>query len=196
MESTPPRKQQILQALAMELEQRPGDRITTARLAQQLALSEAALYRHFPSKAAMFEGLIVFAEDTVYSLIARIMEEEVGTSGRCQRILGMVLMFSERNPGISRVLLGDALIGEHESLRLRTGQFFERLEAQIRQILREADLGSGERASAPPSSVASLLVALVEGRIARFVRSDFKHLPAEDWEQHWGLLHCALFAGR
>ena len=180
----------------MELENRPGDRITTARLAEQLGLSEAALYRHFKSKAAMFEALIEFAEDTVFGLTSRILAEAGGPSTRCQRILSMVLTFSDRNPGISRILLGDALVGEHGHLRIRSAQFFERVETQIRQILREADIGTGERASAPPTTVAALLVSVVEGRIVRFVRTDFSHRPNDEWESTWALLQPALFAGR
>lgn len=189
----PSRKQQILEALAAELENSPGDRITTARLAAVLSLSEAALYRHFPSKADMFEALIAFAEDTVFGLFHRILEEERAPSARCEHMLTLVLTFAERNPGIARVLLGDALVGEHERLRARTSQFFERIETQLRQVVREADLGHGERAVAPAGPVAGLLAAMAEGRIARFVRSGFSRQPTEDWPAQWALLRAALF---
>ena len=189
----PSRKFQILETLAAQLEKHPGSRITTARLAAELGLSEAALYRHFPSKADMFEGLIRFAEETVFGLITRILGEERAPSARCEHIITMVLTFTERNPGITRVLLGEALIGESERLRERSGQFFERIETQIRQVLREADLTQGERATAPPGVVASLLTGVMEGRIARFARSGFERHPTHAWDTEWALLKPTLF---
>ena len=126
-----PRRQQILEALALELENRPGARITTARLAEVVGVSEAALYRHFPSKAKMFEALIEFAEESVFGLANRILAEEGDATRRCERILTMLLTFSDRNPGITRVLLGEALLGEHERLRARVSQFFDRFETQL-----------------------------------------------------------------
>jgi TetR/AcrR family transcriptional regulator len=189
----PSRKYQILETLAVQLEKNPGARVTTAKLASELGLSEAALYRHFPSKADMFEGLIRFAEDTVFGLITRILGEERAPSARCEHIVTMVLTFTERNPGITRVLLGDALVGEHERLRERSAQFFERIETQIRQVLREADLGAGERGTAPPGIVASLLAGVMEGRIARYARSNFKRAPTAAWEAEWALLKPTLF---
>ena len=133
------RRQAILEALATELEHNPGKRITTAQLAKSLGVSEAALYRHFPSKARMFEGLIEFAEDTVFSLINRILQQEACTVVRCEKIILLLLQFSVKNPGISSILVGTALTGETERLRNRVNQFFERLETQFRQILREKE---------------------------------------------------------
>ena len=190
-----PRRQQILEALARELENRPGARITTARLAEVVGVSEAALYRHFPSKAKMFEALIEFAEESVFGLANRVLGEESDATRRCERILTMLLTFSDRNPGITRVLLGEALVGEHERLRARVSQFFDRFETQLKQILREgeqiADLGL--RASV--AAIANLLMAVVEGRMTQFSRSGFEHSPIESWEQQWQALQAGLFPG-
>jgi TetR/AcrR family transcriptional regulator len=195
----PSRRQQILEALARELETSPGDRITTARLAEAVGVSEAALYRHFASKAKMFEALIEFAEDSVFGLVSRILAEERGATARCDRILHLLLAFSERNPGITRVLLGDALVGENERLRARVGQFFSRLETQIKQILREEEATGGGRWSAPVPAIAGLLLALTEGKMAQYARSRFQRSPLEGWTEQWGLIRQALFtdqAGR
>ena len=143
----PDRRQHILQVLAEQLEVHPGSRITTAALAKAVGVSEAALYRHFASKAKMFEALIDFSEDTVFSLINRILEQDLEADVRCDRIVRLLLGFAERNPGITRVLLGDALVGENERLRVRVVKFFDRIETQLKQILREANLGNGARAS-------------------------------------------------
>src|SRR5690606_11558534 len=123
-----PRRQQILEALAQMLEASPGERITTAGLARTVGVSEAALYRHFPSKSKMFEGLIEFIEETVFSRVTLILSEEPDAAVRCEKILGLLLAFAERNPGISRILTGDALAGETERLRNRVAQLYERLE--------------------------------------------------------------------
>jgi len=133
----PDRRQQILEVLARELETHPGSRITTAALARAVGVSEAALYRHFASKAKMFEALIDFAEDSVFTLINRILDQDKDAAIRCERIMQLLLGFAERNPGITRVLLGDALVGENERLRTRVGKFFERIETQLKQVLLE-----------------------------------------------------------
>jgi TetR/AcrR family transcriptional regulator len=190
----PSRRQQILEALARELETSPGSRITTARLAAVLGVSEAALYRHFASKAKMFEALIEFAEDSVFGLISRILTEEADTATRCERILRLLLGFAERNAGITRVLLGDALIGEHERLQARAIQFFNRVETQLKQVLREGEAGSGARWPVPVSAIAGLLLAVAEGRMVQFARSRFQRSPLEGWEDQWRVLHVALFA--
>lgn len=191
----PPRQRQILEALARELETHPGARITTAHLARVVGVSEAALYRHFPSKAKMFEALIAFAEDSVFQRIHRILSEERGAVRRCEHILVLVLGFAERNPGITRVLLGEALVGEHERLRSRVGQFFDRLEVQLKQVLREEpELTLGGRL--PAAAAANLLTALAEGRMAQFSRSAFRRSPLEDWGKQWPLLARGLFEGR
>ena len=197
MPETPkrPRRQQILEALALELENRPGARITTARLAEVVGVSEAALYRHFPSKAKMFEALIEFAEESVFGLANRILGVEVDATRRCERILTMLLTFSDRNPGITRVLLGEALLGEHERLRARVSQFFDRFETQLKQILREGEQVTELGLRASVAAIANLLMAVVEGRMTQFSRSGFEHSPMESWEQQWQALQVGLFPG-
>lgn len=187
------RKQQILEALAQQLESSPGERITTAALARAVGVSEAALYRHFPSKARMFEGLIEFIEESVFSLITRILQEETDVRERCARIMTVLLAFAARNPGITRILAGDALIGENERLRTRIAQFYDRLETQLKQILREAESRNELPVGHPSTAIANLLVAVAEGRMSQFVRSGFKRLPTERWEQQWELLAASVF---
>ncbi len=191
----PSRRQQILEALAQELESRPGTRITTARLAEVVGVSEAALYRHFPSKAKMFEALIEFSEESVFGLATRILSEEPDAARRCERILTMLLTFSDRNPGITRVLLGEALVGEHQRLRVRVSQFFDRLETQLKQILREGEQLAGMRLPASVAAIANLLMAVVEGRMTQFSRSGFEHPPLESWDQQWHALRAGLLPG-
>ncbi|HHA18289.1 MAG TPA: nucleoid occlusion factor SlmA [Methylophaga sp.] len=182
------RKQAILEALALELEQHPGERITTAQLAKALNVSEAALYRHFPSKARMFEGLIEFAEDTIFSMITKILEDDKNAVSRCEKITTLLLGFSAKNPGISSILIGTALTGETERLRQRVNQFFERLETQFRQILRERELTLTEAGGRPVNETANLLLTIVEGHMQQFVRSGFRQSPLNGWEQQWQLL--------
>ncbi|MES9959317.1 MAG: nucleoid occlusion factor SlmA [Sedimenticola sp.] len=188
-----PRKQLILEALASELERNPGVRITTASLAQACGISEAALYRHFASKAKMFEGLIGFAEETVFARINQILEEDKDTRSRSAKVLYLMLAFADRNPGITRVLLGDALVGETERLHLRVEQFFSRLETQFRQILREARMREGGDTGSAETG-AGMMLALVEGRMHQFLRTRFRISPLEDWEAQWVLLESALFS--
>ena len=188
----PPRKsqrrQQILEALAQMLEANPGNRITTAGLAKQVGVSEAALYRHFPSKSKMFEGLIEFIEDTLFSRIKLILNEEPGAADRCEKMLMLLLAFAERNPGITRILTGDALAGETERLHLRVAQLFDRFETQLKQVIREAEMREGLRPVIPLPAAANLLMATAEGRISQYVRSGFKRAPTEDWKLQWDLL--------
>ena len=193
MTSKPNRRQQILEVLAQELESHPGSRITTAALARAVGVSEAALYRHFASKAKMFEALIDFAEESVFSLANKIMEQDKDVVLRCERLIQLVLGFSERNPGITRVLLGDALVGENERLRVRVGKFFERVETQIKQILREANLSDGARAMAPIDAAANEIVALIEGRMSQYVRTNFEKKPTEYTAEQWQVLKTGLF---
>ncbi len=188
-----PRRQQILEALAQMLEASPGERITTAGLARAVGVSEAALYRHFPSKSKMFEGLIEFIEETLFSRIALIQSEEATAAGQCEKILGLLLAFAERNPGISRLLSGDALTGETERLRTRVAQLYDRIETQLKQTLREAELREGLRTTLTVSASANLLLAAAEGRIAQFVRSGFKRRPTEAWPEQWPLLMDGFF---
>jgi TetR/AcrR family transcriptional regulator len=188
LQSKTPRRQQILECLARMLETSPGERITTAALAKEVGVSEAALYRHFPSKSKMFEGLIEFIEETIFSRITVILAEDKSTLKRCEKILTLILTFAERNPGITRLLTGDALTGETARLRLRIAQFFDRVETQLKQVLREAELREGLHAQLPVAAAANLLIALVDGRIAEFVRSEFRRLPTEHWPEQWQLI--------
>lgn len=182
------RRQQILESLAHMLEASPGERITTARLAKEVGVSEAALYRHFPSKSKMFEGLIEFIEDTIFTRVNLILKEETKTIARCEKVLTLLLAFSERNPGITRILTGDALAGETDRLRARVAQFFDRLEIQLKQILRDGEIHQGIRPCIPIAIAANLLIATTEGRICQFVRSEFKRKPTENWQDQWPVL--------
>ena len=186
------RKDQILQTLAQMLEASPGSKITTAKLAANLGVSEAALYRHFPSKTRMFESLIDFVEATLFSRITQILNEESNQLERCKKILTLFLVFCERNPGITRILSGDALTGEHERLRGRVAQVYDRIETQLRQCLRMAEVEEGWRTAIPVNTSANLLLALVEGRIAQFVRSDFGLLPTRAWDDQWSVATSGL----
>ncbi len=188
-----PRRQQILEALARELETSPGSRITTARLADAVGVSEAALYRHFPSKAKMFEALITFAEDSVFGLVKRILTQEADALRRCEKVMVLLLGFSERNPGITRVLLGDALVGENERLQERVAQFFNRVETQLKQVLREGEASDRVAPAATVPVIASLLVAIIEGKMVKYVRSRFSRKPLEEWDKQWELLSTTLF---
>ena len=182
------RREQILQALAAMLQTHAGHRITTAALAQQVGVSEAALYRHFPSKAKMFEGLLGFVEETLFTRINRIQTEVAGARKQCATILHLLLAFSEKNPGITALLTGQALTGEHERLRLRVDQCFARVETQLKQILREDQAQGAPSLALSVSSAAQLLLLQVEGRLLRFVRSEFKQLPLDHWAEQWELL--------
>lgn len=186
------RRREILEALAKLFEAQPFGRVTTAALARELGISEAALYRHFPSKARMLEGLIEFIEDALFGRIRVILEETPGTRERMYQICGLVLLFAERNPGMVPLLTGDALAGETERLRQRIGQLYERLETQLRQVLREGEARERLAAGATPSAVTALLLALIEGRLRRFVRSGFADRPTAYWPDQWALLAPAL----
>lgn len=187
------RREQILQALAQMLEVNPGQRITTAALAKEVGVSEAALYRHFPSKARMFEGLIGFIEETIFSRANLITTSESPAIRQCEQLLTLVLAFVERNPGMARILTGDALSGETERLRTRVNQFFERLETQLKQVLREAEVREGLRTETTAGITANLMLASVEGKIRQFVRSEFKRKPTENWSDQWSRLATGLF---
>ncbi|CAH0993144.1 Nucleoid occlusion factor SlmA [Sinobacterium norvegicum] len=187
------RRQQILEALAHMLEASPGARITTAALAKQVGVSEAALYRHFPSKSKMFEALIEFIEETIFSRVKIIMEETSSAESRCESILSLLLAFTERNPGITRILTGDALTGENEKLHSRVIQFFDRLETQLKQILREAEMREGLRPTVTINTAANLLMSVADGRINQYVRSNFKRKPTEYWADQWPLIMQGFF---
>lgn len=193
MEQKVSRKDQILQALAYMLEAEPGGRVTTAALAREVGVSEAALYRHFPSKARMFEGLIGFIEESIFTRVNRITAETPDALAQVEQIMTLLLAFTERNPGITRLLTGDALTGENERLRQRIQQFFDRVESQLKQVLREAELRQGLRTVATPTVTANLLLAVIEGRIAQFVRSGFRETPGKNWQEQWQLLAGIVF---
>ncbi len=187
------RREQILQALARMLEGNPGQRITTAALAKEVGVSEAALYRHFPSKARMFEGLIGFIEETLFSRVTLITHSDSPATRQCEQILTLILAFVERNPGMARILTGDALSGETDRLRGRIHQLFERVETQLKQVLREAEGREGLRTVSTVGMSANLMTAVVEGRIRQFVRSEFQKRPTENWNDQWQRLAAGMF---
>jgi TetR/AcrR family transcriptional regulator len=176
------RRVQILQALATMLEQPGAERITTAALAGRLQVSEAALYRHFASKAQMFEGLIDFIEQSVFTLINQIQERQAGEPLRqAAAIATLLVQFAERNPGMTRVMVGDALVYENERLQQRMNQFFDRIESTLKQCLR-TDSAPSSTPTVDAQVRASLLTAFVLGRLQRFARSGFKRMPSEHLE--------------
>jgi TetR/AcrR family transcriptional regulator len=187
------RRLQILQVLARMLENPKGEKVTTAALAKELDVSEAALYRHFASKAQMFEGLIEFIEQTVFGLVNKITSEEDDGLKQIQAIVSSLLGFAEKNPGMTRVLLGDALVNEDERLQVRINQLHDRLESTLKQCLRvvatqgqNAPAAGG--AAADPGPRANLLLCYVIGRWQQYAKSGFKRLPSEMWEKQWPLL--------
>ena len=183
------RRVQILQALAAMLEKPGAERVTTAALAAQLQVSEAALYRHFASKAQMFEGLIDFIEQSVFTLVNQVAERDGEGASKAGRIVALVLQFGERNPGMSRVMVGDALVHENERLQQRMNQFFDRIELSLRQVLREASAVQQSQTPTVESQVrASVLTAFVVGRLQRFCRSGFKKAPTETLDHAVALL--------
>ncbi len=192
MASTKPgqRKTQILQALATMLEQPKSEKITTAALAAQLQVSEAALYRHFASKAQMYEGLIDFIESTVFGLINQIAANEDNGASAAHATLQMLLQFAAQNPGMTRVLIGDALVGEDERLQTRMNQFYDKLELAFKQSLRmAASQGHGQEGDV--AARASLLVSYVVGRWHRYAKSGFKQHPGEGFALQVSLLLAA-----
>ena len=172
------RRVQILQALATMLEQPGAERITTAALAARLEVSEAALYRHFASKAQMFEALIDFIEGSIFSLTNQLQEREPDAMTRVIKTARILVQFAEKNPGMTRVMVGDALVFEHERLQERMNLFFDKLEAQWRQLLREAGTAS-QTPTVDAQLRASLLHAFLLGRLQRYARSGFRRLPSE-----------------
>ena len=187
------RREQILTVLTIELEKKLGLPITTSSLANAVGVSEAALYRHFASKAKMFEALINYAEESIFSLVNRILEQETDPTIRCYKIINLILSFSEKNPGITRLLIGDILLGENERLHLRVTQFFERIELQIRQILREANLTNGPRPISNIDAAANQMLIYIEGKLSQFVISSFKNNPTEHLEIQWGVIKAGCF---
>jgi TetR/AcrR family transcriptional regulator len=187
------RSQDILQALARMLEASRGGRITTAALAAELGVSEAALYRHFPSKTRMYEGLIDFIEETIFARVATIISDEPDAINQCYRIIGLILTFAEKNPGISRLLHGDALTGETTKLHERIAQFFSRIESQLKQILREAEIRQGLKITPSIAVAVDMLMVFLEGKVSQFVRTDFNQPPTQYWSEQWPQLREQLF---
>jgi TetR/AcrR family transcriptional regulator len=181
------RKLQILQTLAEMLQQPKGEKITTAALAGRLDVSEAALYRHFASKAQMFEGLIEFIESTVFGLINQITTTQENGLSQVQAITGMLLNFAEKNPGMTRVMIGDALVNEDERLQARMNQFIERIELAIKQALRVA-VTQGQVKEAEVGARANMVTSLVMGRWHRFAKTGFKHSPSDGAQAQIALL--------
>jgi TetR/AcrR family transcriptional regulator len=174
------RRVQILQTLAAMLERPGAERVTTAALAAQLDVSEAALYRHFASKAQMFEGLIDFIEQSVFTLVNQILEREGAGKEQAARIVTMLMQFAEKNPGMTRVMVGDALVYENERLQTRMNQFFDKIESTLRQALRDAVIADGSDTPTVDAQVrAGALTAFVAGRLQRYARSGFRRLPSE-----------------
>ena len=175
------------------LEEALHKKITTAALAKKVGVSEAALYRHFPSKARIYEGLIDFIEDALFSRISTIVKDAPNTQERCRMIITLLLSFSEKNPGLSRILSGDALTGETERLHTRVNQLFTRIEAQIKQVLREGELRENHRTHLPTSATAELLLVIAEGKIRQYVRSNFTSRPTNHWQEQWLALEEAIY---
>lgn len=181
------RKQDILQSLAHMLENDLSDRITTARLAKEVGVSEAALYRHFPSKARMYESLLDFSEESIFSRVNSISEGEQSSLDKCYMIASLVLNFAQRNAGISRLLTGEVLLGETQRLKERVSQIFDRLELQVKQILRDESFKSGQ-STLDSGAMAKLITSVIEGRMQQFVRSSFKNDPVAQWDNQWKIL--------
>ena len=184
------RRQEILQTLAHMLEDPKGQRITTALLAAKLDVSEAALYRHFASKAQMFEGLIAFIEETVFSLVNKIQAEEAVGIKQVEGIVSMLLSFAQKNQGMTRVLIGDALVNEDERLQVRVNQLHDRLEASLRQSARAASSEGALHSSLDANAYANAVMSFIIGRWHQFAKSGFKRMPTENLAQGW-----SVFAG-
>ncbi|MGJ8514926.1 nucleoid occlusion factor SlmA [Carnimonas bestiolae] len=194
--TTQSRREHILQTLAEMLEKDSGGRITTAALSKQVGVSEAALYRHFPSKAKMFEALIGFIEESVFSQIHRLIEatreDDISIDERLRLILTFVLAFAERNPGLCRLLNGEVLSGDVARLRPRIAQFYERVETQLKQLLREAELAQHLHLPCTITAYANLIGGVIEGRIGQYVRSNFRRKPTDMWQDQWRVLAAPL----
>jgi TetR/AcrR family transcriptional regulator len=181
------RRQQILETLAKMLESPKREKITTAALAARLDVSEAALYRHFAGKAQMFEGLIEFIEQSLFSLINKITSEEQEGLKQVRRMMTVMLLFAEKNPGMTRVLIGDALVNEDERLQVRINQLFDRVESTLKQSLRIAETQSGRKLN--PEAQANLLICFIIGRWQQFAKSGFKRKPMEFVQEQLTLLY-------
>lgn len=181
------RKQQILETLAKMLETPKREKITTASLAAKLDVSEAALYRHFAGKAQMFEGLIEFIEQSLFGLVNKITTEEQEGLKQVRRIITIMLLFAEKNPGMTRVLIGDALVNEDDRLQVRINQLFDRVESTLKQSLRIAETQTGRKLN--PEAQANLLICFVIGRWQQYAKSGFKRKPMEFVQEQLTLLY-------
>ena len=190
------RRLQILQTLATMLEDPKGEKITTAALAARLDCSEAALYRHFASKAQMYEGLIEFIESSLFGLINQISAEEAQGLQQVEHILAMLLNFAQRNRGMTKVLIGDALVNENERLQARINQLHEKIEAAIKQSLRVAATKAQISANADFGSLANILLCYVVGRWLQYTKSGFTREPTAHWAQQWPMLCVACLSQR
>ncbi|HQT82344.1 MAG TPA: nucleoid occlusion factor SlmA [Ferrovaceae bacterium] len=186
------RRNQILQALASILEQPLLAKTTTAYLAEKLNLSEAALYRHFASKAQMFEGLIEFIEETLFTRMNRIIEEQPHPLNQIESIMTLLLAFADKNPGMTRVLIGDALVHENDRLQLRVNQVHDRVEATLRQAIRLRLAEHPATQTTQPSVSANLLMCIVIGRWHQFAKTGFKRRPLDGWEEQWRQINLLL----
>jgi TetR/AcrR family transcriptional regulator len=182
------RRNQILETLATMLEHPQGERITTASLAAKLDVSEAALYRHFASKAQMYEGLIEFIEQTVFSLVNKISVEEGSGVKQIEATMAMLLGFAQKNPGMTRVLIGDALVNEDGRLQARINQLHDRIESSLKQSIRIAQTQQELEIPLDPAAQANLLMCFVTGRWHQFAKSGFRRSPTELWQQQWQAL--------
>jgi len=181
----------ILETLAVMLEEIDSRPVTTAALAKRVGVSEAALYRHFPSKGRMYRGLIEFIEESLFTHLRRILDESQDAEIRCGKILSLYLGFAEQNPGLCRVLAGDALCSEKPELRRRARKINASMETQLKQVFREAMFNDSR--PLPSTESARLLMSIAIGRVNQYIASDFKVLPMEGWVDQWGLLSAALF---
>ncbi len=181
------RKQHILQNLALMLEQELSDRITTAKLAKKVGVSEAALYRHFPSKARMYESLLDFSEESIFSRINQIKADPMSANEKFNKISLLVLGFCHKNPGLCRLLNGEVLLGETQRLKDRISQFFDRIELELKQVHRE-DAIKNKQSTENSANIARFLASVIEGRIQQFVRSQFKMDPTSHWDHQWQLI--------
>ena len=190
------RKLQILHTLAEMLHDPRGERITTASLAARLDVSEAALYRHFASKAQMYEGLIEFIESSLFSVINKIGAEEQSGLKQAELVIALLLGFAQKNRGLTRVLIGDALVHENERLQARINQLLDRIEASLKQALRIAVTGNELSPGEDVSVAANILMCYVVGRWSQFVKSGFARDPMAQWPQQWPLLYAACLSQR
>jgi len=188
------RRLQILQTLAGMLETPKGEKITTAALAAKLDCSEAALYRHFASKAQMFEGLIEFIEQSLFGVINQITSEESQGLKQVELVIGMLLRFAQKNRGMTRVLIGDALVHEHERLQVRINALLDKIEAALKQALRIAATQENLKVDADFGPLANLLRCYVVGRWEPYARSGFSREPLTQWQQQWPMLYFACLS--